>query len=196
MIPEKLIGTLRQRYSEPQRKYHSWAHIEALLKHYHRWKSHFHRPEPVLWALYWHDAIYDPRASDNEEQSAQLLEREAVGHLPPDDIAFAAAIIRATAGHRIPEGMTGPDAEDLALFLDMDLSAFALPEPAFEQMQRDIRAEYSFVPEDRYRAARGAILKDYLARERLYLTDLAHAAWDKAARANLARVVRSLGQAD
>ena len=191
-VPNGLIEALKARYAEPQRHYHTWAHIEALLGHFRHWESHFHRPEPVLWALYWHDAIYDPRASDNEERSAQLLEQEAIGHLPPDDIAFAAMIIRATAGHRVPEGLTGPDADDLALFLDLDLSSFALPEPAFERMQHDIRAEYDFVPDDRFRTARKAILKGFLDRERLYLTDLAHAEWDRAARANLARTIAGL----
>ena len=191
-VPAGLIEALKVRYAEPQRHYHTWAHIEALLGHFRRWESHFHRPEPVLWALYWHDAVYNPRASDNEEQSARLLEREAAGHLPPEDIAFAAQIIRATAGHRVPEGLTGPDADDLALFLDLDLSSFALPEPAFAQMQHDIRAEFDFVPDDMFRTARKAILKDFLGRERLYLTDLAHAEWDRSARANLARSIAGL----
>jgi predicted metal-dependent HD superfamily phosphohydrolase len=191
-VPTGLIEALKVRYAEPQRHYHTWAHIEALLGHFRRWESHFHRPEPVLWALCWHDAIYDPRASDNEERSARLLEQEAAGHLPPEDIAIAAQIIRATAGHRVPEGLTGPDADDLALFLDLDLSSFALPELAFAQMQHDIRAEYDFVPDDRFRTARKAILTDFLGRERLYLTDLAHAEWNQQARANLARSIAGL----
>ena len=191
-VPTGLIEALKVRYAEPQRHYHTWAHIEALLGHFRRWESHFHRPEPVLWALCWHDAIYDPRASDNEERSAQLLAQEAAGHLPPEDIAFAAQIIRATAGHRVPEGLTGPDADDLALFLDLDLSSFAAPEPAFAQKQHDIRVEYAFVPDDTFRTARKAILKEFLGRERLYLTDLAHAEWDQQARANLARTIAVL----
>lgn len=194
MIPGELMKTLRRRYAEPQRHYHTWAHIEALLEHYRRWVRYFHRPGPVLWALYWHDAVYDPHASDNEEQSAQLLEKEAAGHLSPDDIAFAAAIIRATTTHTVPEGLAERASEDLALFLDLDLSGFAASDPVFNQMQKDIRAEYAFVPEDRYRAARGGILKGFLGRERLYFTDLAHAEWEAAARVNLARAVRELEQ--
>ncbi len=191
-VPPGLLDALKARYGEPQRHYHTWAHIESLLANFRRWESHFHRPEPVLWALYWHDAIYDPRASDNEEQSARLLEQEAAGHLAPEDIAFAAQIIRATAGHRVPEGLTGPDADDLSLFLDLDLSSFAALESDFAQKQHDIRAEYDFVPDERFRIARKAILKDFLGRETLYLTDLAHAEWDQQARANLARAISGL----
>ena len=194
MIPAALMEALRQRHGEPQRHYHTWAHVEALLGHYRRWVRYLNRPGPVLWALYWHDAVYDPRAKDNEEQSARLLEREAAGHLSPHDIDFAATIIRATATHTLPEGLPAQDAEDLALFLDMDLSILGAPEAVYDRYERDIRAEYAFVPDEAYRAGRGAILRGFLSRPRLYFTDIAHAEWDAAARANLTRAVRVLEQ--
>ena len=194
MIPAVLMDALRQRYGEPQRHYHTWTHVEALLGHYRRWVRYLNRPGPVLWALYWHDAVYDPQAKDNEEQSAQLLELEAEGHLSPHDIAFAAAIIRATATHTVPEELLPNDAADLALFLDIDLSILGAPQPVYDRYEQDIRAEYSFVPEDAFRTGRSAILKGFLARPRLYFTDLAHAEWDVAARANLARAVGALEQ--
>ena len=194
MIPAPLIASLRRRYDEPQRHYHTWAHIEALLGHYGRWVRYLHRPKPVLWALYWHDAIYDPQAKDNEEQSARLLEQEAAGHLSPDDIAFAATLIRATADHKLPDGLTGRETEDLSLFLDLDLSILGAPQPVYDRYEQDIRAEYAFVPEETFRSVRAGILKGFLSRERLYFTDLAHAEWDETARANLARAVRGLEQ--
>nr|WP_321359147.1 hypothetical protein [uncultured Hyphomonas sp.] len=194
MIPAALKEALRQRHAEPQRHYHTWAHVEALLGHYRRWVRYLNRPGPVLWALYWHDAIYDPQARDNEEQSAQLLEREAAGHLSPHDVGFAAAIIRATATHTVPEGLSVHDAEDMSLFLDMDLSILGAPEAVYDQYEQDIRAEYAFVPEEAYRAGRGAILKGFLSRPRLYFTDIAHAEWDASARANLTRASRALEQ--
>lgn len=192
MIPEPLIEALRGRYTQSGRHYHSWDHIEALLRHYRRWEASFHRPAPVLWALYWHDAIYDPMAKDNEEQSAVLLEQEAQGNLPAEDIAFAAAIIRATTAHKVPQGLSPEDAADTALFLDLDLSILGAPAHVYDRYETDIRREYAFVPEDAFRAGRGAILKGFLARERLYLTDLAHAEWDAPARANLERAIAAL----
>lgn len=194
MIPTALMETLRQRYDEPQRHYHTWAHIEALLAHYRNWVHYLSRPQPVLWALYWHDAIYDPQAKDNEEKSAQLLEREAAGHLSPQGIAFAAGIIRATATHTLPDSLAGKDREDFALFLDMDLSILGAAEDVYDRYEQDIRAEYAFVPEEAYRTGRGAILKGFLSRPRLYFTDIAHAEWEAAARANLTRAVRALEQ--
>lgn len=187
-----MIDALRARYTEPGRHYHSWGHIEALLRHFRRWESNFHRPAPVLWALYWHDAIYDPTAKENEEQSAVLLEQDAQGHLSADDIAFAATIIRATTAHEVPQDLTPEDAADTALFLDLDLSILGAPTHVYDRYETDIRKEYAFVPEAAFRAGRGAILKRFLARERLYLTDLAHAAWDAPARENLKREIAAL----
>lgn len=192
MIPAPLISALRARYDEPQRHYHSWHHIEALLRHYERWKERFHRPQPVLWALYWHDAIYDPRAKDNEELSARLLEQDAQGHLPADELALAAAIVRATAVHKVPEGLSPEDSADTALFLDLDLSILGAPEVVYDRYETDIRKEYAFVPIEAYRAGRGAILKGFLARERLYMTETANTAWDGQARLNLSRAIAAL----
>jgi len=187
LIPAPLIEALRQRYGAPGRHYHSWEHIEALLRHYRRWETRFHRPVPVLWALYYHDAIYDPMAKDNEEQSARLLEQEAQGHLRPEDISFAATIIRATAAHEVPVELGQEDVADTALFLDLDLSILGAPAHVYDRYETDIRKEYAFVPEAAFRAGRGAILKGFLGRERLYLTDIAHAEWDAQARLNLKR---------
>lgn len=192
MIPSALIDRLKAQYGESARHYHSWDHIEALLRHYRRWEAHFHRPEPVLWALYWHDAIYDPQAKDNEEQSAALLERDAQGHLSAEDTAFAATIIRATTAHQMPDGLSPDDATDTALFLDLDLSILGAPTHVYDRYETDIRKEYAFVPEAAFCAGRGAILKGFLARERLYLTDIAHVEWDAPARDNLRRAIDAL----
>ena len=69
-----LIDDLKRRYGEPQRHYHTWEHIEALLGHYQTMVDQLNDPIATLWALYWHDAIYDPQAGDNEDKSADLLQ--------------------------------------------------------------------------------------------------------------------------
>ncbi len=192
MISDKLIDGLKARYSESQRHYHTWAHIEALLRHYEAAKPRLRRPVPVLWALYFHDAIYDPMAKDNEDRSAVLLEQEEQTHLSTDDLAFAATIIRATAKHVIPEGLNENDTADLAAFLDMDLSILATRAEVFDQYEKDVRAEYAFVPEEAFRKGRAAILQNFLARPRLYFTASAHKDWEDAARANLSRSIAAL----
>jgi len=192
-IPAMLLEGLKARYAEPQRHYHTWDHITALKRHFDELSAHWHRPEPVLWALYWHDAIYDPTRPDNEELSAQLLEEQGRGHLSEVDLAFAAQIIRATAQHEVPDGLSDEDGHDLALFLDMDLSILGAPAPVFDAYEANVRKEYHFVPEEAFRAGRSRILESFVQRPDIYFTGEGRARWDRQARANLRRSLTALG---
>lgn len=191
-VPARLLDGLKARYGEPQRHYHTWDHIGALKRHYDDLSAHWRRPVPVLWALYWHDAIYDPTASDNEELSAQLLEAEGSSVLAEDDLALGAQIIRATAKHEIPGGLDPDDENDLALFLDIDLSILGAAAPVFDQYEADVRAEYAFVPDEAFRAGRLRILKSFSDRETIYFTAEGRQRWDQQARANLGRSIAQL----
>lgn len=190
--PDSLLDGLKARYGEPKRHYHTWAHIEALLRHFEAGSVTLHRPKPVLWALYWHDAVYDPTRGDNEAVSATLLVEEAREDLSTEDLSFATAIIRATHKHQLIEGLSGEDREDMAFFLDIDLSILAAREDVFDTYEKNIRKEYAFVPEARYREARAGILKTFLERERLYFTPTYLHAWENRARANLRRSIEAL----
>lgn len=186
-VPAELIEGLKVRYGEPQRHYHTWDHITALKRHYDSLSDAWSRPEPVLWALYWHDAIYDPTRGDNEELSAQLLEEQGRGHISDDDLTFAAKIIRATAKHEVPDGLNASDTHDLALFLDIDLSILGAPTAVFDRYETDVRREYGFVPDEAFRAGRARILKGFAERQELYFTDAGRGLWDARARSNLQR---------
>lgn len=191
-----LIDGLKARYAEPQRHYHTWAHITALLGHFEDIRAQLHDPTAVLWALYWHDAIYDPQSSENEDQSADLLRAQAPPELAEEHLERADMIIRATKAHMVPEGLSPEDASDLSLFLDIDLSILAAPETVFDRYETQIREEYAFVPADIYRQARGGILKGFLARKRLYFSDHYYAVWETPARDNLLRSISRLERKD
>lgn len=190
--PARLLDGLRARYNEPQRHYHTWSHIGALLRHFDIGHVRLYRPKPVLWALFWHDAIYDPTQTDNEEKSAQLLIEEARSELSSDDLSFAAAIIRATAKHELIEGLSRPDSEDMGFFLDIDMSILAALPDVFDTYEANIRKEYAFVPEDNFRAARAGILQSFLERDRIYYTPVFLHAWEAKARGNLRRSIAAL----
>ena len=59
-------------YSELHRHYHNQNHIANCLAEFDRVKSFVDNPPAVELAIWFHDAVYDPRAGDNEERSAEL----------------------------------------------------------------------------------------------------------------------------
>ena len=190
--PPALLDQLKNRYSESQRAYHSWAHIEALLGHYNAYKGLMRDPTRVLWAIYWHDAIYDPSSPDNEVKSAALLREQAAAHLPDARIVQIEKLILATIKHEMPDALGFDVKTDCAAFLDFDLSILAAPEDVFDQYEANIRKEYSFVPEETFISARKATLERFVQRETLYFTPMLARQWDHKARANLRRSIGKL----
>jgi len=193
MIPDAVLVDLKQRHAEPQRHYHTWAHIEALLGWFGQRRVHLHDPLSVELAILFHDAVYDPTRSDNEAESARLLGDADLPDLDDTVRARALRLIEATARHEIPEGLDGPDRNDMAEFLDMDLSILGARREVFDAYEDAIRREYAFVPEDLYREARRGILQRFLERERLYFSDWGRERFEATARVNLAPSIAALG---
>ena len=191
-IPEDLLTGLKQRYGEAQRHYHTWDHIDALLRHYEALKDQLHDPDAVKLALYWHDAIYDPMSAENEFKSADLLLDQCAGLIGTERLTFAAEIIRATKAHLMPDGLMPDQASDLALFLDIDLSILAARPDVFDTYEINIRKEFAFAPEEVYKAGRAAVLKSFLDRDRLYFSDHFFGLWENEARQNLKRSIAQL----
>jgi len=191
MIPR----ALRSRYAEPWRHYHTLAHIEAMEVHLHdaieagAGITDIPACRAFIW---WHDAIYEPEARPhrNEMRSAQLCEAEmtASGY-EPATIRRAVAMIEATARHLPPAATIAPDAP---LMLDIDLSIMGASRGAYEQYARAIRCEYGHVAEPAYREGRARILRGFVARPAIYLTDWGLRRWEVAARGNLAWEIDAL----
>jgi predicted metal-dependent HD superfamily phosphohydrolase len=190
--PTALLEQLKNRYGEAHRAYHDWRHVDALLALYETHKGLMRDPTRVLWAIYWHDAIYDPAASDNEARSAALLRAQAEPFLPDARIVQIEKLILATANHDLPDGLGFDVTADCAAFLDFDLAIFAAPEAAFDAYEQGIRKEYAFAPDSDFAAARKTALERFLLRERLYYSPMLARAWDGKARANLRRAIGKL----
>lgn len=189
-LPE-VIGALKARYREPQRAYHTWEHIEALLRHFDAHRELVSDGTAVLWAIYWHDAIYDPRASDNEQKSMEAFRQTAMDVLDHQSVESVSAMILATVKHDLPNG----DAtwrKDCGVFLDFDLSILAAPAPVFDQYEANVRKEYAFVAEEFFRTGRKAILERFLQRPALYFTAVLRDLWEEKARENVKRSIEAL----
>lgn len=192
MIPDTLLIDLQQRYAEPQRHYHTWDHIEALRRWFGQRRAHLHDPAAVELAILFHDAVYDPARPDNEAESARLLKDADLPGVSDAVRARAVRMVEATARHEIPDGLDAPDRDDMAEFLDMDLSILGAPRDGFDTYEQAIRREYAFVPQPLYREARRGILQRFLERPSLYFSDWGRATFEDQARANLERSIQRL----
>lgn len=179
---------LVERHAEACRHYHTLTHVEALVATLLQHEESLQSPAQVLMAAFFHDAIYDPRATDNEAQSADL----AAGFLLEMEfeesfVTSVRGLILATAGH-MQEVATG----DAAWFLDADLQILGASADDYDDYAAAIRREYDFVPEADYRAGRSAILQSFLDAPQIYRTSTMREKLEDRARMNLSREIMSL----
>jgi predicted metal-dependent HD superfamily phosphohydrolase len=189
-VPTALLCVLRRRYAETGRAYHTWAHVEALLERLDAEHGLVHDPAALRLAILFHDAVYDPRRADNEERSAILAGTALSGNIDPATLGRVRRAILATNGHRVPDGLGSDEAEDLARFLDWDLSVLGAEPAGFAAYEAGIRS----VEPDAYRAGRGTVLRRFLARAPLFLTEPSRGLFEAAARRNLRTALVALGE--
>jgi predicted metal-dependent HD superfamily phosphohydrolase len=184
-----VFQSLLARYGEPHRKYHTLQHLAECLSAFEQVSSLATHPAEVEIALWFHDAIYDVKRSDNEERSASWAATGlAAGGAP------AAVAQRVSALVLITKHTATPVTPDEQMLGDIDLGILGASEQRFAEYERQIREEYAFVPGFVFRRKRRAILQSFLQRPRIYGTARFYAALERAARVNLQNAVDSLKQ--
>jgi predicted metal-dependent HD superfamily phosphohydrolase len=180
---------LAARYAEPWRHYHTLDHIASMVDDLHKASGVVSAADmqALLFATYFHDVVYNPRAADNEERSADCAD-EVLSQLgvPTAIRAVVRALILKTKGH-----VTEPDDFPGQLFLDADLAILGASASEYDRYAAQIRQEYSWVPEPAYRPGRRAILSELLARPLMFCT-APFRDREATARQNLAREIAGL----
>ncbi len=181
-----IFDTLKQVYTEPDRHYHTDKHIADCLTHVQALRHQATRPAEIEVALWFHDAIYDTRRQDNEEQSAEwairFLGAAKVEQAIRDRIA---RLIMVTKTHN-------PSDADTALMADIDLSILGAQPHKFDQYDAAIRCEYSWVPEQQFRQGRVQVLKNFQERAKIYTTAYFLEQYEEQARINIRRKIEQL----
>jgi predicted metal-dependent HD superfamily phosphohydrolase len=173
---EKLIAA----YGEPHRRYHSLTHLMWLLNEEGRRAALARDRKLIQFAIWFHDAIYDPLAKDNEERSADWA-RDALANLNLTELAQSvSALVLKTKDHA-----RGDASPDEAIFLDMDIAILGAPRSEYMQYAAEIRAEYAAVSDEAFAAGRSAFLRSWLSREHLFRTEVYRGELDQSARANM-----------
>jgi predicted metal-dependent HD superfamily phosphohydrolase len=172
-------------YAAPGRHYHNLQHIEDCLAALARVDNLSTVEREILTqAIWWHDVVYDPAKSDNEELSAQLAER----HIRVDLCQEVGRLIRLTRTHKVePEDRLG------AILISIDLSILGAEPARYDAYAAAIRQEFAHVSERDYRDGRARVLRQFAVRPVIFPDAAFAATYDRQARENLARELASLG---
>ncbi len=186
------------RYSEPHRRYHTVEHVTAVVTRvseigHHVW-PHLGADalrdslNDVLIAAWYHDVIYDPTQSDNEDRSAEL----AIQHLTTcafdhARISNIVDLILMTKGHR-----ARTDQE--AILADADLWTLGGPPDEYRLYGRLIRHEYAHVSEDDWIRGRSVAMRTFLDRPTIFATRYGRAQREVQAQVNVTADVEALWQ--
>lgn len=185
--PAPFFAELEARYSESHRAYHNFAHVVDCLKEFESAKNLAHDPTAVEMAIWYHDSVYDPRAKDNEEQSAGLAAK--VGNdigLPGPLNQRVNNLILATKKHDASLD------QDAAVIVDVDLSILGREPQRFDEYENQIRQEYGWVSDEAFIAGRTAVLESFLSRRNIYSTEMFQSKYERQARENLKRSISRL----
>ncbi len=192
LIEDALKNELSALYRAADRHYHSLAHIEAMLSLAAQYRQLLHDPKAVEAAIWFHDAIYDSQAKDNEAKSAALADEKLAGRTDSGRLARIMAMINATTTHQLPALGDKKAVNDAALFLDMDLAILGAEPDAFDAYEKAVRLEYGWVEEPMWRAGRAAVLKSFLDRPHIFHTAEFQQRFEPQARQNIERSLTAL----
>ena len=207
-------------YSSDHRHYHTLCHLEEMFGYIDECTNTFccriPRKEMAIinMAVFFHDLVYNPKSSTNEEDSADLFQqfqRELFCDSFMQTIQRTSSIIDmnseipkwngsdlviqfilATKSHNVPTTIENEDSYFfLNLFLDADMSVLGKDDNSYDVYSSLIREEYQFVPKIEYCEKRSQVLKMFLSQP-IFKTDLIRDALEEKAQSNLRREVESL----
>jgi predicted metal-dependent HD superfamily phosphohydrolase len=182
-------------YSGDGRSYHKLEHIQLVLEtieQIRRGPPPLAAPNLNLPAIqlsaWFHDVIYDSRAKDNEEKSAEYAEATLnFLKIPKSTTAQVKNLIVATKNHQ-----SLSDDINSQVLLDADLAILGSGEAQYQAYAQAIRQEYAWVSDAEYRVGRKQVLQKFLQRKRIYSTHQLFDTLEEKARQNLQAEVAAL----
>jgi predicted metal-dependent HD superfamily phosphohydrolase len=182
---QRVFNDLVNHYSENGRYYHDLTHIQRILNVVTSHKEQVRDFRSLELAVWFHDVIWEAEALDNEARSAEYAENvlSELG-LPSEIAARVSDMIMATT-HNFPV-----EDKDAQILVDADLSPLGADEEDFKKQSRAIRKEFSWIPDDVYKASRVQLMNRFLSRERIFYTEQFYNSYEAQARRNIQREIK------
>jgi predicted metal-dependent HD superfamily phosphohydrolase len=184
---DDLWNEIETNYCQKKRHYHSLTHLENLLVELLEIKTSIKDWDTVLFSLYYHDVIYNPLKTTNEEKSAELAANRLQSILAPAPVIKGCVYqILATKKHASSDDM------DTNYFTDADLSILGQQWGVYAEYYKNVRKEYSLYPDLIYTPGRKKVLQHFLQMERIFKTDHFFEKFELQARENIQQELEAL----
>lgn len=181
--PDMYWLELRVLYESPDRFYHTLQHINDVYDNYKYVGGNSPNIVEAL-AIFYHDAVYNTKASDNEERSAEYAVEVAqslgCGRF---GVRHVKSLIYATKDHKPLQSTIWRETSEI--FLDSDLSILGVSKSKYEAYSKNIRKEYEWVEEKVYKEKRSEILESFLRKPHIFYTSSFRAKYEEAAKTNI-----------
>jgi predicted metal-dependent HD superfamily phosphohydrolase len=200
-ISDEWFHRLWQMHTQDTSHYHTPVHLLEMLSYlYIVLENHHNNDGPtflkqdndeqaILLSIFFHDAIYDPTSTKNEEDSAVLFESFANDCKMIKSLQVkVSTFILATKAHKISDD----NSTSLALFLDLDMAVLGKEEHAYLAYAALIRKEFNFVPHETYCEKRAEVLETFLKNTAIYGTMIMRRALEQRARSNVRKEIALL----
>jgi predicted metal-dependent HD superfamily phosphohydrolase len=188
---DAVVREVLERYEEPHRAYHNATHVGECLTWLDRFELAADAAALIETAVWFHDVVYDPPASDNEDHSADLARRMlASAGLPSPITARIADLVRATK-HDTP-----PGDDDARVICDVDLAILGASHIRFDEYEKQTRDEHRWMSDAAYGEERSRLLIGLARRDRIYWTDTVSDRIEVEARLNIGRSLARLSRPD
>jgi len=182
---EEVFEQIVFRYREPHRGYHTLLHIVNILDELA--SLNLKDITELKFALWFHDIIYDPRATDNESASESMaVDFARRFELKENFIDKVKGFIRVTRHTTMVYYFLEK------LMVDLDLAILGKSEKEFDEYEAGIRKEYGWYSDEDYRKGRADFLSKLLARPSIYCTETFRAKYESTAQSNIARLIEKL----
>lgn len=185
---EPVIADIEASYSEPHRHYHTGRHIDHCLTQLDLTRHEMDDADAVEMALWFHDIEYDPKAPDNELQSAERFIGYAHGAMKHELEQKIYRLIMITMHNDAPRG------ENEKYVVDIDLSSFGLPWKEFVQDSINVQKEFTHLSDQEFAKRNLKFLKSLQSRPRIFFTEFYRQRYEQAARENISKRILNLNE--
>ncbi len=181
------FNNLVSRYTETHRYYHRLEHVIACLALVDEISDSISHLLNVELAIWFHDVIYDPNKSDNEEMSAKYAKAflESI-KLSSCEIEKIEHLIRLT------KHPSSPVTSDEKYLIDIDLSILGANDQLYDSYEVWIRKEYALIPNFLYSKGRKKLLNSFVKLDNIYQTAYFYEKYEIQARQNINRALQKL----